>query len=136
VYGEFALFSFLFIGLAKMGRYERGKLVVQAQVPRCQNRTDDRVHLCCIGALAAELATGPERVEISLPPSRPSSWAVTVSSTCLAPPRGFADHELPYPHKDSVLVEGRAPLPLDTADAVENMAYVDAAYRAAGLTPR
>ena len=29
-----------------------------------------------------------------------------------------------------------APLPIDTADAVENMAYVDAAYRAAGLTPR
>ena len=28
------------------------------------------------------------------------------------------------------------PLPLDTADAVENMAYVDAAYRAAGLAPR
>jgi predicted dehydrogenase len=28
------------------------------------------------------------------------------------------------------------PLPIDTADAVENMAYVDAAYRAAGLTPR
>src|SRR6185312_2035170 len=27
-------------------------------------------------------------------------------------------------------------LPIDTADAVENMAYVDAAYRAAGLTPR
>ena len=29
-----------------------------------------------------------------------------------------------------------APLPIDTADSVENMAYVDAAYRAAGLTPR
>ncbi len=29
-----------------------------------------------------------------------------------------------------------APLPIDTADAVENMAYVDAAYRAAGMTPR
>jgi predicted dehydrogenase len=29
-----------------------------------------------------------------------------------------------------------APLPLDTADAVENMAYVDAAYRAAGMSPR
>ncbi len=29
-----------------------------------------------------------------------------------------------------------APLPIDEADAVENMAYVDAAYRAAGLTPR
>ena len=29
-----------------------------------------------------------------------------------------------------------APLPLDTADAVENMAYVDAAYRAAGMDPR
>jgi predicted dehydrogenase len=29
-----------------------------------------------------------------------------------------------------------APLPLDTADAVENMAYVDAAYRAAGMAPR
>ena len=28
------------------------------------------------------------------------------------------------------------PLPLDTADAVENMAYVDAAYRAAGMSPR
>ena len=28
------------------------------------------------------------------------------------------------------------PLPIDTADAVENMAYVDAAYRAAGMTPR
>ena len=27
-------------------------------------------------------------------------------------------------------------LPIDTADAVENMAYVDAAYRAAGMTPR
>jgi predicted dehydrogenase len=27
-------------------------------------------------------------------------------------------------------------LPIDTADSVENMAYVDAAYRAAGLTPR
>jgi predicted dehydrogenase len=29
-----------------------------------------------------------------------------------------------------------APLPLDTADAVENMAHVDAAYRAAGMSPR
>jgi predicted dehydrogenase len=29
-----------------------------------------------------------------------------------------------------------APLPLDTADAVENMAYIDAAYRAAGMDPR
>jgi predicted dehydrogenase len=27
-------------------------------------------------------------------------------------------------------------LPIDTADSVENMAYVDAAYRAAGMTPR
>ena len=33
-------------------------------------------------------------------------------------------------------VEHGAPLPLDTRDAVENMAYVDAAYRAAGLMPR
>jgi len=33
-------------------------------------------------------------------------------------------------------VERGAPLPLDTADAVENMAYVDAAYRAAGMAPR
>jgi predicted dehydrogenase len=37
----------------------------------------------------------------------------------------FADH----------VVHG-TPLPLDTADAVENMAYVDAAYRAAGMQPR
>jgi predicted dehydrogenase len=29
-----------------------------------------------------------------------------------------------------------APLPLDTTDAVENMAYVDAAYSAAGMSPR
>jgi predicted dehydrogenase len=29
-----------------------------------------------------------------------------------------------------------APLPIDTADAVENMAYVDAAYRAVGMAPR
>jgi predicted dehydrogenase len=29
-----------------------------------------------------------------------------------------------------------APVPLDAADAVENMAYVDAAYRAAGMSPR
>jgi predicted dehydrogenase len=29
-----------------------------------------------------------------------------------------------------------APLPLNTADAVENMAFVDAAYRAAGMDPR
>ena len=29
-----------------------------------------------------------------------------------------------------------AALPIDAADAVENMAYVDAAYRAAGMTPR
>ena len=29
-----------------------------------------------------------------------------------------------------------APLPFGTADAVENMAYVDAAYRAAGMSPR
>jgi predicted dehydrogenase len=28
------------------------------------------------------------------------------------------------------------PLPIDTVDAVQNMAYVDAAYRAAGMTPR
>jgi hypothetical protein len=27
-------------------------------------------------------------------------------------------------------------LPFGTADAVENMAYVDAAYRAAGMNPR
>jgi hypothetical protein len=27
-------------------------------------------------------------------------------------------------------------LPIDTVDAVQNMAYVDAAYRAAGMTPR
>lgn len=35
----------------------------------------------------------------------------------------------------SHVLEG-SPLPIDTADAVDNMAYVDAAYRAAGLTPR
>ena len=29
-----------------------------------------------------------------------------------------------------------APLPLNNTDAVENMAYVDAAYRAAGMSPR
>jgi hypothetical protein len=29
-----------------------------------------------------------------------------------------------------------APLPLDIADAVENMAYVNAAYRAAGMSSR
>lgn len=28
------------------------------------------------------------------------------------------------------------PMPIDIADAVDNMAYVDAAYRAAGMTPR
>ena len=28
------------------------------------------------------------------------------------------------------------PLPIDTADSMENMAYVDAAYRAAGMAPR
>jgi predicted dehydrogenase len=33
-------------------------------------------------------------------------------------------------------VQSGAPLPIDVADAVENMAYVDAAYRAAGMTPR
>ncbi|MDT5242636.1 MAG: hypothetical protein QOD36_12 [Mycobacterium sp.] len=33
-------------------------------------------------------------------------------------------------------VQHGAPLPLDTGDAVENMGYVDAAYRAAGMTPR
>ena len=29
-----------------------------------------------------------------------------------------------------------APLPIGTADAVDNMGYVDAAYRAAGMEPR
>jgi predicted dehydrogenase len=33
-------------------------------------------------------------------------------------------------------VQHGAPLPIDTTDAVENMAYVDAAYRAAGMSPR
>ena len=33
-------------------------------------------------------------------------------------------------------VQHGAELPLDTADAVQNMAYVDAAYRAAGMMPR
>ncbi|MGX9792536.1 Gfo/Idh/MocA family protein [Mycobacterium sp. MMS18-G62] len=33
-------------------------------------------------------------------------------------------------------VQHGTPLPLGTRDAVENMAYVDAAYRAAGMTPR
>jgi predicted dehydrogenase len=33
-------------------------------------------------------------------------------------------------------VQHGAPLPLNSADAVENMAYVDAAYRAAGMSPR
>jgi predicted dehydrogenase len=33
-------------------------------------------------------------------------------------------------------VQHGAPLPFDTADAVENMAYVDAAYRAAGMSAR
>jgi predicted dehydrogenase len=33
-------------------------------------------------------------------------------------------------------VQRGAPLPFDTADAVANMAYVDAAYRAAGMAPR
>jgi predicted dehydrogenase len=33
-------------------------------------------------------------------------------------------------------VQHGAPLPLDTADAVQNMTYVDAAYRAAGMAPR
>jgi hypothetical protein len=29
-----------------------------------------------------------------------------------------------------------AELPLDTADAVDNMTYLDTAYRAAGMSPR
>ncbi|MBS1695859.1 MAG: Gfo/Idh/MocA family oxidoreductase [Actinobacteria bacterium] len=33
-------------------------------------------------------------------------------------------------------VQHGAPLPLDNADAVDNMALIDAAYRAAGLSPR
>jgi predicted dehydrogenase len=33
-------------------------------------------------------------------------------------------------------VQDGAALPLDTADAVQNMSYVDAAYRAAGMMPR
>ncbi|WP_102142413.1 Gfo/Idh/MocA family protein [Mycobacterium hubeiense] len=33
-------------------------------------------------------------------------------------------------------VQHGATLPIDTADAVQNMAYVDAAYRAAGMSPR
>jgi hypothetical protein len=33
-------------------------------------------------------------------------------------------------------VQQGASLPLDTVDAVENRAYVDAAYRAAGMSPR
>ena len=33
------------------------------------------------------------------------------------------------------VLEGAA-LPIGSADAVDNMAYVDAAYRAAGLEPR
>jgi hypothetical protein len=33
-------------------------------------------------------------------------------------------------------VQHGAPLPLDTGDAVENMTYVDTAYRAAGMSPR
>jgi predicted dehydrogenase len=33
-------------------------------------------------------------------------------------------------------VQHGAPLPFGTSDAVENMAYVDAAYRAAGMAPR
>jgi predicted dehydrogenase len=37
----------------------------------------------------------------------------------------FADHVL-----------HGAPLPLNLADSVENMAYIDAAYRAAGMNPR
>ena len=37
----------------------------------------------------------------------------------------FADH-----------VQSGTPLPFGTADAVDNMSYVDAAYRAAGLLPR
>ncbi|MDV3128233.1 Gfo/Idh/MocA family oxidoreductase [Mycobacterium sp. 21AC1] len=39
--------------------------------------------------------------------------------------QAFADH-----------VQNGAPLPFGTADAVDNMAFVDAAYRAAGLEPR
>ncbi len=39
--------------------------------------------------------------------------------------KAFADH-----------VQNGAPLPFGLADAVTNMAYVDAAYRAAGLPPR
>ena len=33
-------------------------------------------------------------------------------------------------------VEHGAPLPLNNSDAVQNMAYIDAAYRAAGMDPR
>ena len=33
-------------------------------------------------------------------------------------------------------IRGGAPLPIDAADAVENMVFIDAAYRAAGLPVR
>jgi predicted dehydrogenase len=33
------------------------------------------------------------------------------------------------------VVDG-CPLPIDAADAVQNMEYVDSAYRAAGMAPR
>jgi len=43
-------------------------------------------------------------------------------------------HELG--HRLVAVAQHGCPLPLGTDDAVENMAYVDAAYRAAGMDPR
>ena len=92
---------------------------------------DDRIHTLRIVGTAGDVLvhdfikpSGDDRVTVRTPAGSVVEHLGTRASYSYQL-QAFAEH-----------VQHGAPLPLNIADAVENMAYVDAAYRAAGLDPR
>jgi len=92
---------------------------------------DDHVHtLRIVGTTGDVLVhdfikpSGDDRVTITTPAGSTVEHLGTRTSYTYQL-EAFADHVL-----------HGAPVPLNNSDAVENMAYVDAAYRAAGMEPR
>jgi len=92
---------------------------------------DDRIHTLRIVGTAGDVLvhdfikpSGDDRVTVRTPAGSVVEHLGTRASYSYQL-QAFAEH-----------VQHGAPLPLNIADAVENMAYVDAAYRGAGLDPR
>jgi predicted dehydrogenase len=100
------------------------------------NATSIAPELVAAVAAPVAVADAAQPLSTTMDPAPPPMEYIASSGGIF---RDCAVHDFDVPRwitGQQAVEEYGAPLPIDATDAVENMAYVDAAHRAAGMSPR